>query len=502
MLLDTPHSRLACSGRVAHLELRGASFEDLDRVMAVLLAHPAIEILMVQGCASSLREPDFADPAEVAIEGRRRLREWEDLPVVTIACLNGLTTGRWLELALACDVRLATATPDSWIGFQDRPRWGSTARVRRLTGRYEFGLLTPREAHGIGLVDAAFCVRRERIEWNSWIDRLEDHPRKRRYGWWATRRAAGADERELADYLLDSRRQRPFEPPGRGLPIDSIELRRCPQAVPTAIEFLLRGGTVVTDDPERIGDQLHEPLIRSRVTPLEWERARDRVLGSGRARLVLESESGDPFAIVRAVFAPHARPIRLGFPVLPDCHVVEMTAGTAQPMIADWLRAVGCEPFAVPDSPRLAIRPALAAYWDEALLLAAEGHAFDRIDDASAAVANHAPFQTLDAIGASAAASLAPRLRPFADAGLREMFYHADRPNEVNALAAAMLGTGPHAMIDEDEMEEIEVQVARDTIVRRLRGCIANLDPGLAAAAGFHNEWEAPRSTSVERRAA
>lgn len=502
MLLETPHCRMACSGRVALLELRGAAFTDFDRVLAVLRAQPAIEILMVQGCASSLRETEFADPAEAATEGRRRLRDWENLPLVTIACLSGLTTGRWLELALACDYRLATATPDSWIGFQDRPRWGSIARIRRLTSRYEFGMLSPREAHEIGLVDAAFCERRERIEWNSWIDRLEDHPRKRRYGWWAKRRAAGADERELKAFLSAPRWHRPVEHPGHGWQIDSIELRRCPQAVPTAIEFLLRGGTVVTDDPELLGKRLHEPLVRGRVTPLEWDRARNRVQGTGRTRLVLESESGDPFAIVRAVLAPHSRPIRLGFPVIPDHRVVEMTAGTAQATIADWLRAAGCEPLVVPDSLRLAIRPALAAYWDEALRLAAEGHAFDRIDDASTAVANHAPFQTLDAIGASAAVSLAPRLRPFADAGLREMFYHADRPNEVNALAAAMLGTGPHAMIDEDEMEEIEVQLARDTIVRRLRARIAYLEPGLAAAAGFHKEREAPRSTSVERRAA
>ncbi len=506
MLLETPQCLLSCSGRVAHLELRGAALADVARALAAIRAHPFVEILVVHGGANAIDDATTADPIDGANDGandgRRLLRDWEASPVVTLAYLTGPTTGRWFELALACDYRVAVATPDAGIGFHDKPRWGSFARLRRLIGRDDVGGVTPREAQAMGLVDAACCERRAKIELNSWIDRLEDRPRKRRHSWWAERRAAGADSRELAAFLADVESDATRIHDRRELPLDAIELRRCPQAVPFAVEFLLRGGTVVTDDPEAIGERLDEPLARGRVTPLEAEQARNRVRGTGRAKLVLEGESNEPFAIVRAVLAPHVRPIRLGFPVRPESRVVELTTGTANPSLSDLMVAVGYDPIEVPDAPLLAIRPALAAYWDEALRLAAEGHAFDRIAAASAAVARHAPLRTLDALGAVAAATLAPRLRPFADACLHEIFYHADRPHETNALAAAMLGAGPRAMIEEDDHEELADDAARELIVRRLRARIADLDPAIARAAGFSAERAAPRSIPADRRAA
>jgi enoyl-CoA hydratase/carnithine racemase len=502
MLLESPTCRVHRQGRIAFLELKGTALPELVHALETVRADPFAEILVLRGGLGSIEEHEPADAIETAHAGRRTLNSLENLPLVTLAHLAGPATGRWLEVALACDYRLAVATPDAWIGFDDRPRWGSTARLRRLIGRDSFGTVTPREAVQLGLVDSACCERRERIELRSWLDRLEDRPRKRRHSWWASRRAAGADDRELAAYLsepLGNVRRVASHP---AMPIDSIELRRCPQAVPFAVEFVLVGGTVVTDDPEALGEQLEEPLLRGRVTPLELEQARNRVREMGRARLLLESESDDPFAIVRATLAPHSRPIRIGFPIHSESRTVEFTAGTASDRIAELFGTLGYERVDVAETPQLAVRPALAAYWDAALRLAAEGHPFDLIDDASRAVSHHPPLRTLDAIGAVAAASLAPRLRPFADAGLREMFYHADRPHEANTLAAAMLGFGPRSMMDEDDREEIDGGELRMEIETRLRRRIAGLNPAIAMAAGFIVEPEALRSVEPDRKAA
>jgi enoyl-CoA hydratase/carnithine racemase len=61
----------------------------------------------------------------------------EALPAVTLACINGPTLGGGLELALACDLRIATTTaklglPEARVGMI--PGAGGTQRLPRLAG--------------------------------------------------------------------------------------------------------------------------------------------------------------------------------------------------------------------------------------------------------------------------------------------------------------------------------------------------------------------------------
>ena len=63
---------------------------------------------------------------------------WEQLPMPTIAVLTGAVTGGGLELALACDLRIAAASariglPEVRIGLL--PAGGGTQRLTRLIGR-------------------------------------------------------------------------------------------------------------------------------------------------------------------------------------------------------------------------------------------------------------------------------------------------------------------------------------------------------------------------------
>lgn len=62
----------------------------------------------------------------------------EELPIVTIAAINGVAFGGGLELAMACDLRTASATArlgQPEITLANLPGWGGTQRLPRLIGR-------------------------------------------------------------------------------------------------------------------------------------------------------------------------------------------------------------------------------------------------------------------------------------------------------------------------------------------------------------------------------
>jgi enoyl-CoA hydratase len=98
-----------------------------------------------------------------ARKGQSVYQRIEDLPFPSIACVNGAAFGGGCELALACDIRIASAKavfgqPEAALGIT--PGWGATQRITRLIGRanaMEF-ILTGRtvgaeEAAKLGLVN-------------------------------------------------------------------------------------------------------------------------------------------------------------------------------------------------------------------------------------------------------------------------------------------------------------------------------------------------------------
>ena len=105
-------------------------------------------------------------PPAMALDGvvRGILNELEDLPIPTVAALNGHALGGGWELALACDVRVAV--PGAKVGFPEvglgiMPGAGGIGRLLQhvgvglakewiLTGR----LLSADEASSYGLINA------------------------------------------------------------------------------------------------------------------------------------------------------------------------------------------------------------------------------------------------------------------------------------------------------------------------------------------------------------
>jgi enoyl-CoA hydratase len=100
---------------------------------------------------------------EFAILGQSVFNEIAALPIPSIAAINGFALGGGLELALACDLRVAShkaklGLPEVGLGII--PGFGGTQRLPRLVGRGRaFDLIftgrhvTGEEALGLGLVN-------------------------------------------------------------------------------------------------------------------------------------------------------------------------------------------------------------------------------------------------------------------------------------------------------------------------------------------------------------
>lgn len=104
------------------------------------------------------------DAREHARRGQQVLERIENLPIPSIAAINGFAYGGGLELAMACTLRIASENarmglPETSLGII--PGYGGTQRLARLVGTakaYELVLtaekgLTAAEAERIGLVN-------------------------------------------------------------------------------------------------------------------------------------------------------------------------------------------------------------------------------------------------------------------------------------------------------------------------------------------------------------
>jgi 3-hydroxyacyl-CoA dehydrogenase/enoyl-CoA hydratase/3-hydroxybutyryl-CoA epimerase len=108
---------------------------------------------------------DAAQAAEMAARGQTLLQRIADLECPTVAAIDGLALGGGLELALACDYRVAVESYERNLGLPEvqlgiHPGFGGTVRAVRLLGApaaldlmLSGRSLSPREALSRGLVD-------------------------------------------------------------------------------------------------------------------------------------------------------------------------------------------------------------------------------------------------------------------------------------------------------------------------------------------------------------
>lgn len=157
-----------------HNALSKALIDELDRCIDHLRDDAETRCFVLTGagersfCAGAdILEQALMTPSEAGAHmrrGQRLLARLESLPKPSIVALNGLTLGGGLELALACDIRLAAI--DVEVGLPEAalatiPGWGGTPRLMRLVGPSNAKLLvltakriSAAQAMSMGLVNA------------------------------------------------------------------------------------------------------------------------------------------------------------------------------------------------------------------------------------------------------------------------------------------------------------------------------------------------------------
>jgi enoyl-CoA hydratase len=118
----------------------------------------------VSGADIKMLQSMPADEYETFLRGAQHSNDvLEATPIPTIAAINGIAVGGGLELAMACDIRMLSATariglPELRLGLI--PGAGGTQRLIRLVGKgrafellYSGRLLSADEALALGLVD-------------------------------------------------------------------------------------------------------------------------------------------------------------------------------------------------------------------------------------------------------------------------------------------------------------------------------------------------------------
>ena len=163
--------------------LSTASMNELGKVLDTLTKKKEkIDVLLIEGAKESIfiagadiNEIKAANNAKeintFVKKGQDLFTKLENLPFPTLVVIDGVCAGGGLELALACDYRLASSSAHTKLGLPEVslgiiPGFGGTQRLYKLVGYAKAmelivgaKLLKAEKAFKLGLVDA--CVPRE-----------------------------------------------------------------------------------------------------------------------------------------------------------------------------------------------------------------------------------------------------------------------------------------------------------------------------------------------------
>ncbi len=124
-----------------------STLRDLERVWSELTLRDNVKTLIFTGTADAfasganireLAQLDSASAFQFSQLGQRLFQTIADAKQLTIAAINGYCLGGALDLALACDIRVASASavfshPGARLGIITG--WGGTQRLPRIIGR-------------------------------------------------------------------------------------------------------------------------------------------------------------------------------------------------------------------------------------------------------------------------------------------------------------------------------------------------------------------------------
>ncbi len=137
-----------------------------DSIKAVIITGAGDKAFVAGADINELAELDGRTGAELAARGQYLMKTIQNFPRPVIAAINGFALGGGCELAMACDIRLASekaklGQPEVTLGII--PGYGGTQRLPRLVGRGKAlqliltgDMVDAKEAHRIGLVEEVY----------------------------------------------------------------------------------------------------------------------------------------------------------------------------------------------------------------------------------------------------------------------------------------------------------------------------------------------------------
>jgi len=137
-----------------------------DTVKCVVVTGVGEKAFVAGADIPELAELDMRAGTDLAAKGQYLMKTIQNFPKPVLAAVNGFALGGGCELAMACDIRLASekakfGQPEINLGVI--PGYGGTQRLARLVGRGKAmqmiltgEMISAQEAHRIGLVDEVY----------------------------------------------------------------------------------------------------------------------------------------------------------------------------------------------------------------------------------------------------------------------------------------------------------------------------------------------------------
>jgi enoyl-CoA hydratase/carnithine racemase len=135
--LDNPPANSLSPSVVEELVAAWDAIEAKGDVRAMILASPNPAIFCAGADIREFAQRGAGEGEDTVATGHALLRRWERSRIMTIAAVNGLALGGGCEIAMGCDVRLASRSasfgqPEISLGII--PGLGGTQRLPRIVG--------------------------------------------------------------------------------------------------------------------------------------------------------------------------------------------------------------------------------------------------------------------------------------------------------------------------------------------------------------------------------
>ncbi|MBO4573754.1 MAG: enoyl-CoA hydratase/isomerase family protein [Bacteroidales bacterium] len=146
---------------------------DLKTIKAIILTGDGEKAFVAGADIAEMKDLDDAAALQFAALGANAFKKLEDLNIPTIAAVNGFALGGGCELAMACDIRIASSNakfgqPEVTLGII--PGFSGTYRLPKLVGPaiakeliYTGKMIDAQEAYRIGLVNMV-CEQAELMD--------------------------------------------------------------------------------------------------------------------------------------------------------------------------------------------------------------------------------------------------------------------------------------------------------------------------------------------------